>query len=97
MLSTCFSYTDAAGTNTEVGLIDETGHIWQPTSVALAGNGGTSRTQVDVIVPPEAPSAAYRFYILDGDGQPAPFGSLTIRQKQDEFLTADDVDNRQSR
>ncbi len=76
---------------TEIGLIDDAGQVWQPTPLDLPPAGGLARQQVDIIVPPEAPSGRYRFYILDRDGQPVPFGALTVRQKQATFLTLDDV------
>ena len=50
-----------------------------------------SRQQVDIVVPPEAPSGPYRFFVLDQNGRPAAFGDLNITQKQAEFLTIDDV------
>jgi hypothetical protein len=77
--------------DTEVGLIDSTGSIWQPTTVKLPTAATIARQQVDVIVPPAAPDGDYRFYVLDADGQPAAFGDLIVRQKQTEFLTIDDV------
>ncbi|MEZ4517426.1 MAG: hypothetical protein R3C44_11545 [Chloroflexota bacterium] len=46
---------------------------------------------MDLIVPPEAPDGRYRFYVLDATGIPAPFGQLTIRQKDSTFLTETDV------
>jgi len=76
---------------TEVGLIDAAGQIWQPTTVALPGGAGAARQQVDLVVPPEAPSGRYQFYILDDSFRPVPFGNLTVRQRQTDFLTADDV------
>lgn len=76
---------------TEAGLIDAAGQIWQPTPVALPGGGGAARQQVDLVVPPEAPSGRYQFYILDDASRPAPFGNLTVRQRQTDFLTADEV------
>jgi hypothetical protein len=77
--------------DTEVGLIDQSGAIWQPTTARFPAADATARQQVDVIVPPEAPDGDYRFYILSADGAPAAFGELTVRQKQSEFLTIDDV------
>lgn len=77
--------------HTEIGLIDADGQVWRPTPLDLAAAGGLVRQQVDVIVPPEAPSGRYRFYILDRDGEPAPFGALNVRQKEAAFLTIKDV------
>jgi hypothetical protein len=81
---------------TEVGLIDAAGQVWQPTPVEWPAAPGTARQQVDIVVPPEAPSGDYRFYIFNSDGQPVPFGALAVSQKQTDFLTIDDVaiDNR---
>lgn len=77
---------------TEVGLIDAaSSNVWQPTAMEWPSGPVLSRQQVDIIVPPEAPSGAYRFYILDAAGQTAPFGGLTVRQRQTAFLTVDDV------
>ncbi len=76
---------------TEVGLIDAGGNLWQPTAVTLPATDDLSRLQVDLIVPPEAPSGAYRFFVNDADRQPAPFGELMVTQRQTEFLTLDDV------
>jgi hypothetical protein len=77
--------------DTEVGLIDSAGSIWQPTAVNLSAAAGIARRQVDVLVPAEAPDGDYRFYVLGADGRPAPFGDLTVTQKRAEFLTIDDV------
>ncbi len=77
--------------HTEIGLIDDAGRLWQPTPLALPPAEGLSRQQVDLLVPPEAPSGRYRFYILDRAGEPAAFGALNVRQKQATFLTSGDV------
>ena len=77
--------------DTEVGLIDASGRVWQPTPVSLPGAPTVDRRQVDVIVPPEAPSGSYQFYIRGQDGRPSAFGNVTVRQKQSEFLTREDV------
>jgi 4-amino-4-deoxy-L-arabinose transferase-like glycosyltransferase len=84
-------WTGSNPIDTEVGLIDQAGSIWQPTTVRLPAAAAVARQQVDVIVPPEAPDGDYRFYILGADGRPAAFGDLAVRQKQTEFLTIDDV------
>jgi hypothetical protein len=76
---------------TEAGLIGADGHIWQPTPVSLPAASGLARQQVDILVPPEAPTGEYRFYVLDESGRPASFGGATVTQKQAEFLTSDDV------
>ena len=61
------------------------------TPVSLPGAPTVDRRQVDVIVPPEAPSGSYQFYIRGQDGRPGAFGNVTVRQKQSEFLTREDV------
>lgn len=75
----------------EVGLIDDRNQVWGVTPVSLPSAAETARRQIDVLAPPEAPSGRYRFYILDENGRPAPFGELTIRQKQTAYLFEDDV------
>ena len=50
-----------------------------------------SRQQIDLLVPPEALTGRYRFAVRDAAGQPAPFGALTIRQRQTDLLTEADV------
>jgi 4-amino-4-deoxy-L-arabinose transferase-like glycosyltransferase len=74
-----FGFLDAAGSN-----------LWQPTAVALAAGPDTVRTQIDLVVPPEAPDGRYRFAVRDASGT-IPFGELTIRQKDAAFLTEADV------
>jgi hypothetical protein len=76
---------------TEAGLIGADGRIWQPTTVSLPAAADLARQQVDILVPPEAPTGDYRFYVLDEGGRPAPFGGVTVTQKQSEFLTINDV------
>lgn len=72
----------------EIGLIDGDGSVWGTQAVVWPGN--VVRRQVDLIVPPEAPSGDYRF-VVAGD-LAAPFGRVTLTQKQAAFLTLDDVD-----
>jgi 4-amino-4-deoxy-L-arabinose transferase-like glycosyltransferase len=79
-----------AATTTEFGFLDDAGQLWGRTGVVL-GSGDAVRTQVDLVVPPEAPDGDYRFAVLAGPGQPVPFGALTIRQKDAAFLTEADV------
>ena len=77
---------------TDVGLIDAaSSNVWGPTPVEWPAATGMARQQVDVIVPPEAPSGDYRFYVIDAAGATVPFGRLTVRQRQTTFLTLDDV------
>lgn len=75
---------------TDFGFVDAAGQLWGLTAATLAA-GDAARTQVDLIVPPEAPDGDYRFVVLAGPEQPVPFGALTIRQKDAEFLTEADV------
>jgi hypothetical protein len=86
-----FLFAQGGGDETQVGLIDHGENIWQPVAVSLPNAADLTRTQVDIVVPPEAPSGEYRFYVLDENGQPAPFGALTIRQRETVFLTAEDM------
>ncbi len=76
---------------TQIGLIDGRGIVFGPKTITFPDMGHDGRQQVDLIVPPEAPSGDYRFFVIDGEGQPAPFGRLAIRQRSTSFLTAADV------
>ncbi len=77
---------------TGVGLIDAaSSNVWATTSVEWPTELGIARQQVDIRVPPEAPSGDYRFTVSDADGATVPFGRLTIRQRQSTMLTAADV------
>ncbi len=81
----------AAG-HTEVGLIDAaSSNVWGTTPIEWPAGADLSRQQVDILVPPEAPSGDYRFYVIDVAGASIPFGGLTVRQRQTPFLTLDDV------
>ena len=85
-----FLYTEGDINAIEAGLVDKAGNIWAPVTVTpILSN--PARTQVDFVVPPEAPSGPYRFYVLDDGRQPSPFGALNITQKETAFLTIDDV------
>lgn len=86
-----FLYARGGGGEAQAGLIDSGGTIWQPVAVSLPDAVELARTQVDIVVPPEAPSGEYRFYVIDEAGQPAPFGALNVRQRETTFLTAEDV------
>jgi len=79
------------GGEATVGLLDGAGTLWAETVVPLPASAETTRQQVDLLVPPDAPSGRYRFAVRDATGQPAPFGALTIRQRQTELLTEADV------
>ena len=77
---------------TEVGLIDTaSSNVWGTTTVEWPAASGTARQQVDILVPPEAPTGDYRFYVRDANGATVPFGRLTVRQRQSTLLTTDDV------
>jgi hypothetical protein len=87
-----FLYADAPdGGTATVGLLDGAGALWAETTVPLPAAAGTTRQQVDLLVPPDAPTGRYRFAVRNAAGQPAPFGALTIRQRQSELLTEADV------
>ena len=87
-----FLYADAPdGGAASVGLLDGAGTLWAETTAPLPASSETTRPQVDLLVPPDAPTGRYRFAIRDATGQLAPFGSLTIRQRQSELLTEADV------
>jgi len=79
------------GGDATVGLLDGTGKVWAETTVTLPASAETARQQVDLLVPPDAPTGRYRFAVRDAAGQPAPFGALTIRQRRSELLTETDV------
>ena len=76
---------------TQIGLIDDRDVVFAPKTITLPEAAGAARQQVDLIVPPEAPSGRYRFFIIDADGRPAPFGRANITQKDATLLTVDDV------
>lgn len=74
-----------------VNLVDASGRLWPGPAATLPAAAALSRQQVNLVVPPEAPDGAYQFVVSTGDGTTEPFGRLTIRQKQDPFVTAADV------
>lgn len=76
---------------TQVGLIDGRDVVFAPKTIILPATASAARQQVDLIVPPEAPSGRYRFFIIDADGRVAPFGRANITQKDATLLTIDDV------
>ena len=87
-----FLYADAPdGGEATVGLRDGAGTLWAETTVPLPASAETTRSQVNLLVPPDAPSGRYRFAVRDVAGQPTPFGALTIRQRQSVVLTEADV------
>lgn len=76
---------------TQVGLIDGRDVVFAPKTITLPATTSAARQQVDLIVPPEASSGRYRFFIIDADGRVAPFGRANITQKDATLLTVDDV------
>lgn len=87
-----FLYHDGGGpVEVDIGLAGVDGSVWPLQTVTLPATGGPARQQVNLVVPPEAPSGSYRFAITPPAGAATPFGQLTITQKQDPFLTAADV------
>jgi hypothetical protein len=87
-----FLYATAPdGGEATIGLLDGAGTLWAEATVLLPAAAETTRQQVDLLVPPDAPTGRYRFAVRDATGQPAPFGALTIRQRQSELLTEADV------
>ncbi len=84
-------YRGAEPVEAGVGLVGEDGRRWPGPTVTLPATDELARQQVNLVVPPEAPSGDYRFVVTGPDGEAAEFGRLTITQKQDPFLTAADV------
>lgn len=79
----------------EVSLVDERGRAWKRVETALTDvslSGNTARQQVDLIVPPDAPSGRYAFAVqpLSGGGT-FRFGCVSLRQRRRATLTAADV------
>lgn len=74
---------------TQAGLIDEAGNPWGAKEIVLGED--VTRWQIDLVVPPEAPSGSYRFFILGAENKPDPFGNLSVTQKQGASLSLDDV------
>ncbi len=87
-----FLYTIAPdGGQATVSLLDGAGALWAERTVLLPVSPEMSRQQIDLLVPPEALTGRYRFAVRDAAGQPAPFGALTIRQRQTDLLTKANV------
>lgn len=76
---------------TAVSLVDSSGQSWATVPVTLPASSALARQQVDILVPPEAPSGDYHFSIAAAGDRHETFGELTITQRQSEFLTAADV------
>jgi len=88
-------YSATAGSDITVALLDATGAAWGATAVTLPAAPEWGRQQIDLLVPPDAPSGDYRFAAAgagtNGAGAATPFGRLTIRQKDAARLTEADV------
>ncbi|UCC62484.1 MAG: glycosyltransferase family 39 protein [Anaerolineae bacterium] len=82
-------------TRFEVSLVDGEGGAWKRVGVSLpelALASGYVRQQVDLIVPPEAPTGEYAFALQPLDGDEAfRFGRVALQQRQRTALTAADV------
>jgi 4-amino-4-deoxy-L-arabinose transferase-like glycosyltransferase len=69
----------------EVSLVDREGQAWKQVAVprpTLPGAGGTVRQQVDLVVPPDAPSGPYTFALHSQAGGGAlAFGRIALRQR----------------
>jgi mannosyltransferase len=95
-----FLYWQADGRVTaseaEIGLIDANGRAWAWAYTPIDARwrrpaGGLLRQQIDLTVPPEAPSGRYEFYVFNALGDVAHFGQVTVRQRWGSPLTAADV------
>ena len=75
---------------TEVGIMDRAGEWGWGTGLDIPAE--TPRQQVDLIIPPEAPTGEYTFYLLDDRGKMRRFGELKVRGQGTAVLTAADVD-----
>ena len=83
-------YTTATPDTVEVGLLGSDDRLWAVTPVELRASTGPARQQVNLLVPPDAPSGRYRFYVARLF-EPVMFGRLIIRQKEATLLTEADV------
>ena len=82
-------------TGFEVSLVDECGRAWKWVQTAVSdvpSSGNTVRQQVDLVIPPDAPSGRYAFAVrpLSG-GKMFRFGRVLLRQRRRATLTAADV------
>jgi len=88
-------YSATAGSDITVALLDAAGAAWGATAATLPAAPEWGRQQIDLLVPPDAPSGDYRFAVAaagaNGAGAATPFGRLTIRQKDAARLTEADV------
>ena len=82
-------YTATTESDITVALLDAAGNAWGATATTLPAAPEWGRRQIDLLVPPDAPSGDYRFTVVAGEA--APFGRLTIRQKNAALLTEADV------
>ncbi|MBL7184052.1 MAG: glycosyltransferase family 39 protein [Anaerolineae bacterium] len=79
----------------EISLVDRQGQAWKHVEVSLPALESTVelfRQQVDLVVPPDAPSGRYAFAIQPSSGGEAfRFGCVSLRQRQRIALTVADV------
>ena len=80
----------------EIGLMDENGRAWTWAYTPIDAtsrrpSGGLHRQQIDLTVPPEAPSGRYEFYAFNALGDVAHFGQVQVHQRWGSPLTAADV------
>ncbi len=86
-------YSATAGSDITVALLDAAGNAWGATAATLPAAPAWGRQQIDLLVPPDAPSGDYRLAVAaaGANGAATPFGRLTIRQKDAARLTEADV------
>ncbi len=86
-------YTATAESDITVALLDAAGNAWGTTAATLPAAPEWGRRQIDLLVPPDAPSGGYRLAVAaaGANSEAAPFGRLTIRQKDTALLTEADV------
>ena len=80
----------------EIGLTDRSGRAWgynltRLTPDDLTSESGLIRKEVTFTIPAEAPSGRYSFYILNCGGEMDHFASVTIQQRDLEFVDPADV------
>jgi 4-amino-4-deoxy-L-arabinose transferase-like glycosyltransferase len=79
----------------EVNLVDERGGVWKRVETAVSdvpSSGNMVRQQVDLVVPPDAPSGRYAFAVRSLSGSETfRFGRVWLRQRQRATLTVADV------
>jgi 4-amino-4-deoxy-L-arabinose transferase-like glycosyltransferase len=86
---------DQGASGLEVSLVDRAGEPWKRVETAMpdvSSSESTLRQQVDLVIPPDAPSGQYALAVqsLPG-GERLRFGRVSLRQRQRTTLTAADV------